>query len=317
MAEPPAKKTHLDNLKDIVSCLAWWINYDTILTELPYDLEYLVVTDMEKFVDYCRKVCSKDELDDGRFPVNRPVVEHFVKVTFPYLDLKNRNEKVDQVMKEIHEVMKMPQDGPVTMSHETVERILEGMQKLSGEGPLDKVKKRIKVAVALQWLQDPQLLARLTQPTRDYIRKVGDHYGRHKRGERVHAKTIGTYNVPDEDLLILDEFHSSQLSLAILVAANDIDKAKEKMEPGASEFKQFGVIIDAVKRLKEYVEGKRDAAYDQIERFKDTVFIAIIINYLQDPYIKKTEEISKLVKWIVPLYNQYKTIARAKAAGKK
>ncbi|MEO0226413.1 MAG: hypothetical protein ABIL05_05625 [candidate division WOR-3 bacterium] len=312
MAQTTEKKTHLDNLQDILTCLAWWINFDTILTELPYDLEYLVETDMEKFVNYCSQVCSKDELEEGRYPINRPVVEHFVKVTFPNLDNENKNKKVDDILREIHEIMQVPMDGLITMSNETIDAILDDIQKKSGEERLSKVKKRIKVAVALQWLQNPDLFNRLSKSTQEYIKKVGDYYGRFKRGEKVDSRTIGNYWVPEADVKILEEDYTTKLSMAIYVAANDVEKAKKTLEADASEYKQLGIIIDAVKRLKDYVEGKREKGYDAVERFKDTVFISIIINYLQDPNIKKTEAISKLVQWIVPLYNQYKMIEKSK-----
>ncbi len=312
MIEDKTKKSHIENIEDILRSLVWWINYDTILTELRYDLEYLGETDVEKFVDYCYKVCSKEELEEGRYSINRPVVEHFIEKVYAHLEKDKRTRKVDDVFKEIASLLNVPMSGFIAMSNETITKILHQIEEKTGEGPLEKTKKRIKVAVALQWLQDENLLKKLTKETQKYIKRLGDFYGLYKKGERVTAKVIGAYAVPEDDIKALEEDYSSNLSIAIYVASNDVEKAKKAAVEDISESAQFSVIKDAVTRIKKHVEGRMDQAYDQVERFKDTIFIAIIINYLQDPHIPKTESTTNLIKWIVPLYNKYKTQEKTK-----
>lgn len=303
-------KSHLYNLEEIVKSLVWWINYDTILTELRFDLEYLGETDIEKFVDYCYQVCSKDELQEGKFPINRAVVEHFVNRLYTFLSQEKKTRKIDEIIKEIHRSLNIPIGGPISLSTETIGKILDDIERQTGEGPLEKVKKRIKVAVALQWLQDKELSGRLSKPTQEYIYRLGEFYGRYKKGELVDSKTIGAYQVPPEDLKKLEEDYASKLSIAIYVATSDIEKAKKSLSATPNEKEQFRIIVDAVTRIKNYIEGKADKSYDYVERFKDTLFVAIIINYLQDRHVERTEATSLLLKWVVPLYSRYKEASK-------
>ena len=65
-------------------------------------------------------------------------------------------------------------------------------------------------------------------------------------------------------------------------------------------------MVNAVNRINLFTKGGVIEGYDYIERFKDSMFMAIILNYAQDPYIRQTKEIVDLLAWIVPIYQNYK-----------
>ncbi len=88
-------------------------------------------------------------------------------------------------------------------------------------------------------------------------------------------------------------------------ASQEIKEAKGRYET-EDEYGPFANIIEVIKRLEKYIEGKQDSDYDYIEHFKDIIFLVIILNYIQDPYIKITEEAKKLLKTILPIYTRYK-----------
>jgi hypothetical protein len=58
------------------------------------------------------------------------------------------------------------------------------------------------------------------------------------------------------------------------------------------------------------VDKKSMQDYDNIECFKDTIFVTIILNYVKDPYIQKTVEAKGLVKMIVPVYAKFKELEK-------
>ncbi|OPX18493.1 hypothetical protein BXT86_00855 [candidate division WOR-3 bacterium 4484_100] len=298
-------KNHLENLGEILVRLHWWLQPDTILTELPYDLEFVSKTDIERFADWCRSAVSKDELEQGRYNINKPLIKFFVEKNFPELNPEKQKEKVETLHQKLYILLKLPNYEKIILNTANVNKIIDLLNNIPGESHFEKTAKKIKIAVALKWLQDEELSKNLTKPTNDFIRRVGDFYGRAKKGEHITASEIGIYNPPEDDKKkIVDDFER-KVELALMSASQEIKEAKGRYET-EDEYGPFANIIEVIKRLEKYIEGKQDSDYDYIEHFKDIIFLVIILNYIQDPYIKITEEAKKLLKTILPIYTRYK-----------
>jgi hypothetical protein len=301
-------KNHLDNLSEIMESLQWLIQPDTVLTELPYDLEFICKTDIDRFAEWSRKCVSPQELSEGKFPINRPLIKFFIQQTYPVLPADKAQEKVEFLYKELHRILGMSAYETITLSSANIEKIIDKINEVPGETSFDKTKKRIKVAVSLKWLQDKHLLGSLSKQTANFVTRLGDFYGRVKKGEAIRARDIGIWAMLPDDIKKIADDYETRVELALLVAGQDIKKAKEGVKSEA-EFGSLGIVTSAVKRLTAFVEGRNPPDYDEVELFKDTVFIAIVLNYLQDAYVKKTAEAVSLIKIVMPIYSKYKELA--------
>jgi len=302
------KSNHLDNLAEILESLQWLVQPDTVLTELPYDLEFICKTDIERFAEWARKCVSPQELAEGTFAINKSLVKFFVQQTFPSLSPDKVQGKVDFLFKEIHKLLNLSAYDTITLNAANIGEIIDRINEVPGEGHFDKTKTRIKVAVSLKWLQDNKLVKTLSKQTANYIARAGEMYGRIKKGENIVAKDVGICALLPDDLKKIADDYEIKVELALMAASQDIGRAKETVKSDG-DFGQLSVVMAAVKRLGAFVEGRGPTDYDEVELFKDTVFIAIILNYLQDPYVKKTPEALNLLKMIMPIYGKYKELA--------
>lgn len=307
MAEEWNSKNHLANLEQILEALQWFLQPDTIFTELAYDLEYLSKSDIERFAEWCRKAVSKEELQEGKFTVNKPMIKFFIQKSYPDLNPDKIKEKTDYIFKELYKLLNLSAFEPLVMNEANINKIIDIMNSIPGESHFDKTKKRIKIAVALKWLQDKELFARLSEPTRTYISRLGEFYGRTKKGENVYARDIGVHAPAAEDMKIIADDYETKVELSLMMASQDIKKARDRaaLDP---DYGQLAVVRDAVNRLQVYLSNRNPPEYDQTELFKDTVFIAIILNYIQDPYVNKTNEAMNLIRLILPIYSKYKEL---------
>jgi len=304
---PEWSRNHLENLDLILESLQWLIQPDTVLTEMPYDLEFLSQPDVERLVEWCRRSVSKEELAEGKFTINKAMIKFFIQKTFPDLPYDQQKEKINFLDKELHNLLKLNAFETVALNTENLDKLVDILNNIEGESHFDKTKKRIKIAISLKWLQDKELLAKLSPGTRQYVERLGTFYGKIKKGENVETRDIGTYYTPPDDAVKILEDYELKVDFALLGARQDINKAKQRFM-NDPQFGQLGLIIEAVNRLSTYIDGKADEDYDRTELFKDTIFIAIILNYIQDPYVKKSPEANKLIKMVLPIYSKYKEL---------
>jgi len=300
-------KNHLDNLEEILLRLHWLVQPDTILTELPYDLEFISKTDIERFADWCRSAVAKHELEEGKYSINRLLIKFFVEKSYPDLSPDQQKEKGDLIYLQLYELLKLPRYETIVLNETNVGKIIDILNSTPGESHFDKTVKKIKVAVALKWLQNSELSKNLSKDTTAFISRIGDFYGRAKKGEHVYVKDIGAYLPPEEDKKNIIGDFEKKVEIALMEASQDIKKAKTEPETN-SVYGQFSNIIKGIKKLEDYLAGKYDNSFDEIEHFKVTIFIVILLNYIQDPYIKRTPEASNLLKVILPVYTKYKEL---------
>jgi|GEM_PF-1084068 len=302
---PWPSKNHLENLEEVLMRLHWLLQPDTILTELPYDLEFVSQTDLERFADWCRSSVSKSELEKGDHTINKPLIDFFEKKLFPEMKPAQRKDRVESLFRQLHNMTGIAEYMPIPLNNKNLDMIFTKINEAPGETHFDKTVKKIKIGVALKWLQDSDLYAKLSEHTIKFINKIGDYYGKVKRGERVYVRDIGNYSASDDDkTAILDDF-GQKVELALMEASQEIKAVKSQYKKD-DEFGQFGKIIDMVKRLEQYVNGGgKDKEYDYIEQFRDVVFVVIILNYIQDPYIKRSKEAANLLKLTLPIYQKY------------
>ncbi|MGB3480227.1 MAG: hypothetical protein WBB67_13850 [bacterium] len=285
--------------------LHWLIQPDTILTELPYDLDFISKTNIEQFADWCRSATDKEELAIGKYEINRALVNFFVEKVFPKLDAKLQKEKTIFILKQLHSLLEVSIYEPIKLSNSNINKIIEILDKVDGETYFDKTVRKIKVAVALKWLQDEELFKVLSIDTKNFISRCGDFYGRAKTGEHLYMKDIGAYSPSSEDKTkILDDFEI-KVELALLEASQELKGIRAKAVTNG-DYGSFSRIIESIKRLENFIDGKDDGNYDYIEQFKDAIFVVIILNYIQDPYIKRSLEAKKLLKMMLPIYTTYK-----------
>lgn len=298
-------RNHLENLEEILVRLHWLIQPDTILTELPYDLDFISKTDIEQFADWCRSVTDKQEMEKGKYTINKPLVKFFVEKIFPKLDANLQKEKAIFILKRLYQLLKVSIYEPITLNNVNIDKIIDILDEVEGESYFDKTVRKIKVAVALRWLQDEELFEVLSKETKDFISRCGDFYGRAKRGEHLYVKDIGAYSPPAEDKTRIIEDFERKVELALIEVSQEIKSARAKLAK-SNDLGSFSRIIESIKRLENFIDGKHDSDYDYIEQFKDTVFVVIILNYIQDPYIKRTPEAKELLKMALPVYTTYK-----------
>ncbi len=300
-------KNHLDNLGEILVRLHWWLQPDTILTELPYDLEFISKTDIERFADWCCSAVSKEELEQGRYNINKSLIKFFVEKHFPDLSPERQKDKIDAINQQLYMLLKLPNYERIVLNNANMNKIIDFFNNIPGESHFEKTTKKIKTAVALKWLQDEELSKELSKPTNNFIRRIGDFYGRTKKGEHITVAQIGTYNPPPGDKKKIMEDFESKVELALMFASQEIKQAKQGLRSDG-EYGVLANIMEVIKRLEKYVEGKQDSSYDYIEHFKDIIFLVIVLNYIQDPYIKRTVEADKLLKKLLPIYTRYKEL---------
>lgn len=228
MPEEWNSKNHLANLEQILEALQWLLQPDTIFTELAFDLEYLSKSDIERFAEWCRKAVSKEELNEGKFTVNKPMIRFFVQRSYPDLTPDKSKEKIEYIFKELYKLLNLSAFEPLVMNEANIDRVIDIMNSIPGESHFDKTKKRIKIAVSLKWLQEKSLFDRLSEPTRAYISKLVDNYVRAKKGENVYAKDIGAYSLPPDDIKVLADDYEMKVELSLMMASQDIKKAKDR-----------------------------------------------------------------------------------------
>lgn len=295
---------HLDNLEELLRRLHWLIQPDTVLTELPHDLEFISQTDLERFTDWCQGSVSKSELQKGSYTINPALIDFFIKSTCPDLSMAHRKNRVDAMIHELHALLGIPEHTAVNLDTKTIEKLFVIVNERPGENHFEKTVKKIKVGVALKWLQDDDLLKKLSDETSTYIKQLGDCYGSVKRGEEVRVSEIGTYNPPEDDKLLIIEDFMRKVELTLMEASQELTNVKNNPATD-DEFGSFRSIIGIIKRLETYVNGKNIGNYDYIEQFRDIIFIVIILNYIQDPYIKRRREAANLLKYALPVYQKY------------
>ncbi|HEC79514.1 MAG TPA: hypothetical protein ENI34_10330 [candidate division WOR-3 bacterium] len=297
-------QNHLENLEAILVRLHWLLQPDTVLTELPYDLEFVSQTDLERFTDWCRSAVSKSELEKGTHTINRALIDFFVKKNHPQVGLEQRKKRVESLFRQLHNILDFPDYMPIPLNKENIGKIFVKINETPGESHFEKTAKKIKIGVALKWLQDSELNEKLSENTVRFISRLGDYYGKVKRGERVYVRDIGTYRTPEDDTKVIVEDYGRKVELALIEASSEIKNVKLKYHKD-EEFGQFGKIINMVRRIEKYINGGESEEYDYIEQFRDIIFVVIILNYIQDPYIKRTKEAVNLLKLTLPLYQKY------------
>ncbi|MEO0183368.1 MAG: hypothetical protein ABIL40_07825 [candidate division WOR-3 bacterium] len=297
-------KTHLDNLEEILMNLQWLIQPDTVITELPFDLDFLKRPDVEIFAEWCPKAVSKQELEEGRYTINKYLVKFFIDRTYPQLSEVGRKEKIEKILDDIHKLLKKPKYEPIYLNTENIEKILEETNNKPGETHVDKTKRRIKVAVSLRWLQHKSLFSRLSEQTKEYIKQVGDLYGLLNKNQHIDTTKLHNYTIPQQDLSILIDDYETKLELALLTTDQEIKKAKERI--GGINYNGLGIVREPLNRIRKFIEKKSDFEYDELERFKDSIFITIILNYIKDPYIQKTQDAKSVINLVVPVYVKFK-----------
>ncbi len=299
---------HLKNLEEIVQYLMWVLQPDTILTELPYDLDFLNKSELEKYAEWCRGSVSEKEFDEGALNINEPITRYYVERLYPKLDKIKQTEKVKYWLGEMRKLLKIPEDYNIKLNPENIDKIKEKIAESPGEGHFAKAKRRIKIAIVLRWLHDKELSKKLSNATNEYIKRIGDFYGKCKKGENIDIKAIGAYKPPKEDLECIQE-NREKIDIALIEASKEIIGIKESQKREGAKtgiYGHFEVVVNAVNRINLFTKGGAMEGYDYIERFKDSLFMAIILNYAQDPYIRQTAEVVKLLEWIVPIYKAYK-----------
>ncbi len=299
-------KNHLDNLEDILMNLQWLIQPDTVITELPFDLEFLKRPDVETFAEWCPDAVSKQELDAGRYTINKYLVKFFVDRTFPHLSAISKKEKIDKIMQDIHKFLGKMSYEPVYLNEQNLDKILEETNNKPGETHVDKTKRRIKVAVSLRWLQNKNLFNSLSEPTKQYIKKIGDLYGLLNQNQYIDTSPLHNYVVSQDDLSKLIDDYETKIELTLLSADQEIKKSKQRIS--GINYNGLGVVRAPLNRLKNFIDKKDTKEYDEIEQFKDSIFITIILNYIKDPYVRNTSDAKNVVKLVVPIYVQFKNL---------
>lgn len=299
-------KDHLDNLEEILMNLQWLIQPDTVITELPYDLDFLKRPDVEVFAEWCPRAVSKQELEEGRYTINKYLVKFFIDKTYPQLSEVGKKEKIDKIIQDIHKLLKKPAYEPIYLNTQNIETIIEETNNKPGETHVDKTKRRIKAAVSLRWLQQRSLYNKLSASTRDYIRRIGDLYGLLNQNQNIDTTQLHNYSLPQEDMPILIDDYETKIELSLLAADQEIKKAKQRI--GGINYNGLGVVREPLNRIKKFIEKKIEFEYDEIERFKDSIFIIIILNYIKDPYIRKTTDAKSVINLVVPIYIKFKNL---------
>ncbi|MCX7994528.1 MAG: hypothetical protein N3A65_01980 [candidate division WOR-3 bacterium] len=299
-------KNHLDNLEEILMNLQWLIQPDTVITELPFDLDFLKRPDVEIFAEWCPRAVSKQELEEGRYTINKYLIKFFIDRTYPQLSEVSRKEKIDKILEDIHKLLKKPKYEPIYLNAENIEKILEETNNKPGETHVDKTKRRIKVAVSLRWLQHKSLFNRLSEGTQDYIRRVGDLYGLLNKNQHIDTTQLHNYSIPQEDLSILIDDYETKIELTLLTADQEIKKAKQRIS--GINYNGLGIVREPLNRIKKFIEKRSEPDYDELERFKDSIFITIILNYIKDPYIQKTQDAKNVINLVVPIYVKFKNL---------
>lgn len=297
-------KNHLDNLEDVLMHLQWLIQPDTVITELPFDLEFLKRPDVELFAEWCPYAVSKNELAEGRYTINKYLVKFFIDKTYPQLSMVGKKEKIDKIIQDIHKLLNKPSYESIYLNKENIEKIIEETNNKPGETHIDKTKRRIKLAVSLRWLQDKGLFSELSQQTREYIQHIGDLYGLLNQKQHIDTTSMHNYTLPQEDLKKLVDDYETKMELALLTADQEIKKVKQRI--GGINYNGLGVVRAPLNRLKNFIEKRSSDDYDEIERFKDSIFITIILNYIKDPYIQNTNDAKYVIKLVVPIYVKFK-----------
>lgn len=299
-------KNHLDNLEEILMNLQWLIQPDTVITELPFDLEFLKRPDVEVFAEWCPRAVSRQELEEGRYTINKYLIKFFIDKTYPQLSEVSKKEKIDKILQDIHKFLKKPPYEPIYLNMENIEKVLEETNNKPGETHVDKTKRRIKVAVSLRWLQHKSLLNKLSEKTRQYIRRIGDLYGFLNQNQNIDTTTMHNYTISQDDLSVLIDDYETKIELTLLTADQEIKKAKQRIS--GINYNGLGVVREPLNRIRNFVEKRSSSEYDEIERFKDSVFITIILNYIKDPYIQKTPDAKNVIKLVVPVYIKFKNL---------
>ncbi len=296
---------HIENLEEVLTRLHWYLQPDTVIIELPYDLEFISKTDIERFADWCRKSVSKEELAEGTYQINESLAMFFVRQAYPVLEKEQMKEKVDFLLEMLHGMLKVSRYEQISLCTSTVDKLNDIIDETPGESHFDKTVKKIKVGVALKWLQDTALLKELSLETRRYILRVGDFYGRVKCGEHVYTADIGIHNPAESDKQRIISDYELKVELALMAASQELSGVRSKYSRD-DVYGQFRIIVDTIKRMEEFAEGRYQGEYDAIEQFKDTVFVVIILNYVQDPYIKRSKEAANLLQLALPVYKKYR-----------
>src|SRR4030042_3065547 len=143
-------KNHIENLEEVLQRLHWYLQPDTVITELPYDLEFISKTDIERFADWCRKSVSREELAEGTYRINESLTMFFVKQAYPSLDKEQMKEKVDFLLEMLHGMLKVSRYEEIILSAATVDKLNDIIDETPGESHFDKTVKKIKVGVALK-----------------------------------------------------------------------------------------------------------------------------------------------------------------------
>lgn len=297
-------KNHIDNLEEILMNLQWLIQPDTVITELPFDLEFLKRPDVELFAEWCPGAVSKVELEEGRYTINKYLVKFFIDKTYPELSIVGKKEKIDKIIEDIHKLLNKPSYEPIYLNKENIEKIIDETNNKPGETHIDKTKRRIKVAVSLRWLQEKNLLSELSEQTRQYIRRIGDLYGLLNQKQHIDTTDMHNFTINQEDLKKLIDDYETKMELTLLTADQEIKKAKQRI--GGINYNGLGVVQQPLTRLKSYIEKRSSDDYDEMERFKDSIFITIILNYIKDPYVQNTNDAKSVIKLVVPIYVKFK-----------
>ncbi|UZE94318.1 MAG: hypothetical protein IB618_01970 [Candidatus Pacearchaeota archaeon] len=296
---------HLNNFYDIVVYAENKIKPPAIISELPQDIleigpRYTLQRDLEALINWCPCIMSSIEFEQGFYNLNEVVIGDVIKEYYPFMPKEDIKKKVEKIYSFLKDNIK----GKLTINEQTMDSIHEYSCKFLKPTP-DRIEKYSKVAITLKWLQHKRVKEKLSPKLQKYISMLGDKFGKYgdKEIEDLNKCRKHPFPVSRSNLKVLSSKENyKDLLMGSLEYCekqvesnkNQLAKYEERKVENIPLDEQYESILWSIKELEDYTEGR--SKKDDIKIFEDELLVAIFLIKMQDPLVKKSEELSHFIR---------------------
>lgn len=290
---------HIDNLESLLKFIVDE-TFSLRVVDILYDrIKFIIerqiaMRDAENFLAYFKFLLSSSHIPK-KLKFEPKLVQAFINRTYAELDSAIQNYRA----KKLYEYLEYKLNIGTEMGVDDL-KLLEIILKQERKPTLDKLKERVRMALLLKWLQGP-LRDKLSKGLQDYIIFLATLYGQFQT-DGVFDVDWQPHDLSEKDSAVIEKDYEV-FKTAVTKAIEDIREARGKVSPATKGQEQFRIVFESVTNL---IKMQEKGELESIEAFKDKLLVSAALIYIQDEFVKKDEELQKLVQLLVSLYHQFR-----------
>lgn len=290
---------HLKNLQRILKYTVKETSADTVIDTLYQKTksiieQYITQRDVENFIAYLKYLAETNGHEEV-FKLEPDLVQEYANRIYGQDDHKTRYYRT----KNLYSYFEKSLGKNAVLDSTELSVILEKLKK-DQRSSIEKVMMRVCVAMILKWFQG-FLKSKLSEDLQHYVAFLASVYGLYGTKNLFNVEWQPYVLSAADAKIINDEYEFFEQSL--IEAIKRVNKAMLKGTFPVNTKEQFQIVFSSIDNL---MTMDRDKHSDSAIAFTDKVIISTALIYLQDDFVEKNQELSKLISLFLSFYYQFR-----------